>query len=76
MDMNRRSFFRLLVRASGTAAAVVVGGAMVLPKVGDEQFDKVTTATDIFEIDGQLCRVNHIYQRTVLRGIRAVAQTV
>ena len=31
MDLNRRSFFRLLGRASGTAAAVVVGGAAVLP---------------------------------------------
>ena len=27
MNMNRRALFRLLGRASGTAAAVVVGGA-------------------------------------------------
>ena len=33
MKMNRRSFFRFIGRASGTAAAVVVGGAAVLPKV-------------------------------------------
>ena len=31
--MNRRTFFRFFGRASGTAAAVVVGGAAVLPKV-------------------------------------------
>lgn len=31
--MNRRAFFRFFGRASGTAAAVVVGGAAVLPKV-------------------------------------------
>lgn len=31
MNMNRRAFFRFFGRASGTAAAVVVGGAAVLP---------------------------------------------
>ena len=35
MNMNRRSFFRFFGRATGTAAAVVVGGAALLPKVKD-----------------------------------------
>ena len=35
MNMNRRSFFRFFGRATGTAAAVVVGGAALLPKAKD-----------------------------------------
>lgn len=31
MKMNRRAFFRFFGQASGTAAAVVVGGAALLP---------------------------------------------
>ena len=35
MKMNRRSFFRFFGRASGTAAAIVVGGAALLPAMTD-----------------------------------------
>ena len=71
MNLNRRSFFRLLGRASGTAAAVVVGGAAVLP---DDDMTKITSHTDYFEIDGQMCRVNHIYERTVLANAALLTQ--
>ena len=65
--MNRRAFFRLIGRASGTAAAVLVGGAALLPKVtGAVQLKRVGRRNDDGSIitfvqhdDGKLFEISH-----------------
>ena len=49
MKLNRRAFFRFFGRATGTAAAVVAGGAALLPKV--------TGRMEYMTLDGRLGRI-------------------